>query len=196
MDSSRGLAVALVAALALAPGCVARSRGNIPSNRARSIYLEEGPLVSLIVSTRATRFRLKKRYVPLEVAVVNQGLEQLTLTRASFTLTDSAGNLYPAMGPRELSQLYGNTGVDRRYAEAPSLLLSKFATYQRHPSNFSPSFDAPLAQDKVSLAPLSYLYDFLYFPRPAGDLVDQPLDLVVSAPELGGRATIRFRLEG
>jgi hypothetical protein len=161
---------------------------------ARSTFLEQGPLVALAVSTRPMRYRLDRPFIPLEIAVVNKGLPALTLTPESFVLADEAGHQYPVVGREELSRLYGSTDPDRQLAEALPFLLSKFATFRREPSNFSPGFDAPIARDHVGLPRFGYLYDFVYFPRPEGDLVHQPLDLVVTAPELTDRLVIRFLL--
>ncbi|NIM01294.1 MAG: hypothetical protein GTN89_12530, partial [Acidobacteria bacterium] len=52
-------------------------------------------LMTLIVDTRATRYREQSPYIPLEIAIANNGLRQIALTRESFTLIDEAGNRYP-----------------------------------------------------------------------------------------------------
>ena len=65
-------------------------------------FIEEGKLATFIVDTRATRYREKERYIPVEVSIANRGVKQLTLTRESFTLADENGNRYPCASPKEL----------------------------------------------------------------------------------------------
>jgi hypothetical protein len=164
----------------------------------QSTWIEEGSLVSLIVSTRVTRFRLTQDYIPIEIVIVNRGLEGITLTRESFTLVDASGNRYPVVGREELSKGYrGSTDVDRRnFAEAAPVALGKYQSFTLVPSNFSPGFDNPIALDRVSLPRFSYILDFLYFPKPPGLEPGQPMELLVAAPELEEAVFVRFSILG
>ena len=54
-------------------------------------YIEEGSLVTFVVDTRATGIRANDAFIPLEVAVANRGLKNLTITRESFQLIDEDG---------------------------------------------------------------------------------------------------------
>ena len=47
--------------------------------------------MTLIVDTKATRYREATPYIPLEIAIANNGLRQIALTRESFTLIDEDG---------------------------------------------------------------------------------------------------------
>ena len=162
----------------------------------RFSYIEEGSLVALVASSRPTRYRLSRAYVPLEIAVANKGIKTLTLTRESFTLRDDQGKQYPAVGRDELSRAYGNTDIDRRLGDAGSFVNRRFASYEVVSSNFTPGFDRPIARDHIQLPRFSYLLDFLYFPRPEGDLAGRALELVMRAPELPDPVFVRFRVEG
>lgn len=199
MNPPRTLLPVLLAAGCVLPGCVFRETavnpGGMAPKLARSTFLEQGPLVALVVSTRAMRHRLDRPFLPLEIAVVNKGLASLTLTPESFTLRDQAGNEFPAVGREELSRLYGSTDRDRAYAEALPFVAQKFSSYRVEPSNFTPGFDAPIVRRKVALPRFSYLHDFIYFPRPPDDLALKPLELIVSAPDFDERLFIRFGLE-
>ncbi len=198
--SSRGPAVWLatlvaVASLAFATCASPERRVSgtpLDPKLSRFTYIEEGNLVALIVSTRATRYRLTRPYIPVEVAVVNKGLDSLTLTRESFTLIDAAGSRYPVVGRDELSRGYGNTDVDRRLSDAIRLLQLKFSAYEPVPANLTPGFDRGIARDRVHLPRFSYMVDFIYFPRPKGNLVEGPLELHVRAPELPDPVFVRF----
>jgi hypothetical protein len=161
---------------------------------AQATWIEEGSQVALIVSTRAARYRLRQPFLPLEVSVVNRGLEGLTLSRESFTLVDARGNRYPMAGREELSEGYGgSTDLDRRnFTEATSIVLGKYQSYSYVRSNFTPGFDNSIAIDRVALPRFSYLLDFLYFPKPPEFIEGEPLELLLSAPELGDPVFVRF----
>jgi len=174
----------------------ARNSGSSDPKLARSTYIEEGRLVALVVSTKPMRYRLKRSFIPLEIAVVNKGLPSLSLTPESFTLVDGQGRRYPVVSARELTREYGSTDVDRRLAEAAPFVRQRFATYRRVPSNMTPGFDAPIARERPFIPRFGYILDFIYFPRPDGNLVDAPLELVVQAPELPEPVFVRFTMQG
>ncbi len=169
------------------------AEGRLDTKLALSTWIEDGEQVALIVSTRATRFRLKLAYVPIEVAVVNRGLESLSLTRESFTLVDVRGRRYPLAGRKELDKGYrGNVDLDRRsFTEAAPIVFGKYQAFARVPSNFSPGFDNPIALDRVFLPRFSYLLDFLYFPTPENYAAGEPLELRIAAPELQDAVFVR-----
>lgn len=187
--------------LFLQPGCANHNRS--PSDSSSGLdpklsqftYIEEGDLVAFAVSTRPTRYRLDRKFIPLEIAVANKGLPQLSLTPESFTLVDAQGKQYPAVGRDELSRGYGSTGVDRRLGEIAAVFNSKFSSYTRVNSNLSPSFDRPVPRD-VFLPRFGYIVDFVYFPRPEGEIVNKPLELVMRAPELPDPVFVRFEIKG
>ena len=191
--------VAVVASSLVGAACVTRSAqspGGIHPKLARSTYIEEGELLALVVSTKPMRYRMDRPFIPLEIAVVNKGLASLTLTRESFNLVDGQGRQYPAVGRQELTRGYGSTDVDRRYAEAAPFVKNRFPTYRLIPSNLSPGFDASIARNRLFIPRFGYVLDFLYFPRPDGDLTGRPLELIIRAPELSDPVFVRFVLEG
>ena len=167
--------------------------GNLDDKLAHSTWIADGD-VTLIASSRATRFRLKQAYVPVEFAIINRGMKSLSLTRESFSLVDVHGNRYPAVGGKELEKGYkGSVDLDReRFTEAAPIVFGKYPSYSHIPSNFSPGFDNSIARDHVFLPRYSYIVDFVYFPSPAGYTIGEPLELRVSAPELPDPVFIRF----
>ena len=192
------LLVAVLAFLLLA-GCAARTARTEPPNVdpkwSPYSYVEDGNLVTFLVSTRSARYRNDRAYLPFQVALLNKGLKSLTLTRESFTLVDAGGKRYPLAGRDELVKGYGNTDIDRRFGEIDVILRNKFARYDRVPSNFSPGFDAGIAVDHVSIPRFSYILDFLYFPRPEGRLEGATLELDLNAPELPDPVYVRFTVD-
>ena len=167
--------------------------GNLDDKLANSTWIADGD-VTLIASSRATRFRLKQAYVPVEIAIVNRGLKSLSLTRESFSLVDARGNRFPAVSGTELEKKYqGSIDLDReRFTEAAPIVFGKYASYSHVPSNFSPGFDNSIALDHVFLPRYSYIVDFVYFPSPEGYTIGEPLELRVSAPELPDPVFVRF----
>lgn len=168
--------------------------GRLDPKLAQATWIEEGSQVAFIVSTRAARYRLDQPFLPFEIAVVNRGLEGMTLTRESFTLVDARGNRYPMAGRQELYEDYGgSTDVDRRnFTEATPIVLGKYQGYSYVRSNFTPGFDNSIAVDRIALPRFSYILDFVYFPTPPGFVEGEPLELLLSAPELENPVFVRF----
>jgi hypothetical protein len=193
------IGLALVAGLsgACAPAMSTQSEiaagGNLDDKLAHSTWIVDGD-VTLIASSRATRFRLKQAFVPVEIAIVNRGMKSLSLTRESFSLVDARGNRFPAVGGKELEKGYkGSVDLDReRFTEAAPIVFGKYPSYSHIPSNFSPGFSNAIARDRVFLPRFSYIVDFLYFPAPSSYTLGEPLELRVSAPELSDPVFIRF----
>jgi len=196
----------LLCVMALVAGCAARQsiRGQETSGLDRKLstfaYIEEGDLLTLIVDTKATRYREKTAYFPLEIAIANNGLRQLALTRESFTLIDEAGNRYPAASPKELIEGYEFLDLDRnQLAELNGIIFNKFAAFHKYPSMFSPTRNysfgrSNLVRDLVSLPKFGYTVDFLYFPTPPGGIRDQRFELFMDSPDLEDPVFVKFEV--
>ena len=164
-------------------------------------YIEQGDLMTLIVDTKATRYRENSPYIPLEIAIANNGLRQIALTRESFTLIDEEGNRYPAASPRELIEGYEFLDLDRnQLAELDGIIFNKFAAFARYPSMFSPtggySFGrSNLVRDLVSLPRFGYLLDFIYFPAPKNGVLGKRFELFVNAQQLEDPVFVKFEVK-
>lgn len=158
-------------------------------------YIEEGAEVALIVGTRPTGFKEDEPYVPFEIAIVNKGLERLSLTRESFTLVDEEGNEYPAVGRDELARSYGNVDLDRRLGEIGPIVRGRFQAYTQVPSVLTPSFDKPIDR-RLYLRRFNFAVDFLYFPRPATGVRGRRFELFMRAPELEAPVFVKLRVHG
>jgi len=204
MSYRRSCLVVLALSLILLPGCPVRQplRGQPVDGLDRKLstfaWIEDGDLVTFIVDTKATRYREDTAYIPLEIAVANNGVRQITLTRESFTLVDEAGNRYPAAGPRELMESYEFLDLDRdALAELDGIVFNKFAAYQRYASKFSPNREAPfgssnVVQDRVVLPKFGYLIDRIYFPAPSTGVLQHKFELFLAAPELEDPVFVKF----
>ncbi len=191
------VALACLACLACGPTPL---RGQEVSGLDRKLatfsYIEQGDLVTFIVSTKATRYRDDAPYVPIEISVANNGLKRLFLTRESFTLVDEEGNRYPVATPRELIESYDFLDFDRRLEDIESVTFNRFATYTRYPANFSPRrASTQLVRDNVSLPRFGYFIDFIYFPRPETGLLERTFELFLDSTDLPDPVFVRFKVE-
>jgi hypothetical protein len=196
----RSLTTALtLAASAVVLSCATRATSSaqavVDPKFSLSSYIEDGSLVALIVGTRPTGHRASKAYIPFEVAIVNKGLESLTLTRESFTLVDEEGNEYPTVGREELSSGYGSIDLDRQLGEIPEVVRGRYQSYAQVPSVLTPSFDKPMER-KLSLHRFSYALDFLYFPTPPTGVAGRRFSVFVRAPELAEPVFVKVQVPG
>jgi len=201
------LAIPAALAAGLLLGCAARQpvRGQETDALDRKLstfaFIEQGDLMTLIVDTKATRYRENTPYFPLEIAIANNGLRQIALTRESFTLIDEAGNRYPAASPKELIEGYEFLDLDRnQLAELEGIIFNKFAAFARYPSMFSPTRGysrgrSNLVRDLVSLPKFGYLLDFVYFPAPAGGLLGKRFELFVDSQQLENPVFVKFEVK-
>jgi len=205
---------AVVLGLALLPylaGCAARTPiagqevQGLDTKYSAFAWIEQGKLVTLIVGTRAARYRENSNFIPIEIALSNNGVKNLVLTRESFVLIDEKGNRYPAASPRELIEGYEFLDLDRdQLAELGSLINSKFAAYTRYNSKFSPTRSAAMdlapggtktVRDMVSLPRFGYILDFIYFPKPVTGVKGHRFELFVESQNLPDPVFVRFRIE-
>ena len=197
----------LTALLILAASCATRQpmTGQPATGVDRKLstfaYIEEGKLATFIVDTRATRYRGKDNYIPIEIAIANRGVKVLTLTRESFTLADENGNRYPCASPKELLENYDFLDLDRDLEELNEIVFNRFGAMTRYPSNFSPThFAARQGQsrvviDRVQLPQYGYLLDMVYFPMPATGLQGHTFELTMTAPELTDAIFVKFEVK-
>jgi hypothetical protein len=163
-------------------------------------FIEEGKLATFIVDTRATRYRAKEDYIPVEIALANRGVKVLTLTRESFTLADENGNRYPCAGPKELLDNYDYLDLDRDLEELQEIVFNRFGAMTRYPCNFSPThFAARAGQsrvviDRVQVPQYGYVLDMLYFPKPTTGLIGHKFELTMTAPELTDPIFVKFEV--
>ncbi len=199
------LAVLPVAAILLALGIVGctehrskppREMGGLDDKLSTFAWKEDGNLVALIADTRPARYVEEANYMPLEIAVANRGLNELVLTRESFTLVDETGQKYSVVAPQELLQNYDFLDRDRAtLAELFGIVDQKFSTFTYYPSKLSPTkTGGPFApsppgaggvvRDQVTLPKFGYMVDFIYFPKPATGVKDHRFELQMSSPAL------------
>ncbi len=159
-------------------------------------YIEEGDLVALVVSTHATRIREGDEYIPIEISVANKGLNNLTLTRESFTLIDELGNKYPMVASKELLENYDKQDFDLRLSHILGVVIHKFELYTPEESNFAPErMSTRIVIDKVELTKFSYMVDMIYFEHPVTGLKGKKFELFLTASELEEPIFVKFMVE-
>ena len=168
-------------------------------------WIEQGDLVTFIVGTKAARYRENSEFMPLEIAIANNGVKNIVLTRESFALIDEQGNRYPAASPRELLEGYDFLDLDRdQLAELQDIAGSKFAAFTRYNSKFSPTRSAVMdhefggtktVRDMVSLPRYGYLIDYIYFPRPVTGIKGHRFELFLESQNLPDPVFVKFRVE-
>lgn len=197
----------LVAGIVLGVACASRQpmTGQIAADVDRKLstfaYIEEGKLVTFIVDTRPTRYREAEKYIPVEIAIANHGVRQLSLTRESFTLADENGNRYPCASPKELLNNYDFLDLDRNLAELNEIVFNRFAAMTSYPSKFSPTRrpsrpgESSVVTESVQLPRFGYLMDMLYFPIPTTGLKGHKFELAMTAPELTDAIFVKFEVK-
>jgi hypothetical protein len=196
----------LVASLIVATACVTRQpmTGQVAPKTDQKLstfaYIEDGKLATLIVDTRPTRYREKEPYVPVEIAIANRGVRQLSLTRESFTLADENGNRYPCASPKELLAHYDFLDLDRELSELNEIVFNRFGAMTAYPSKFSPTqrptftSESMVVSDTVQLPKFGYILDMLYFPMPTTGLKGHKFELAMTAPELTDAIFVKFEV--
>ena len=191
-----GVSVLLLMGCSLSSSRVGPQGEPLHPTLTRSSYIERGKLLTVVVGTRPTRIRDEAKFMPLEIAVANNGMESLTVTRESFTLVNGDGSKrYSVVSAEELRDTDYNVDVDRRLGEVLPVMNDKYTNYERVASNLSPSFDAPSERSPVRLSRFSWLYDYIYFPWPEGGVEEQSFDLLFKTREMENPVVVRFAVE-
>lgn len=149
-------------------------------------YKEDGSLVLMVVGVEAARFIRKEPYFPLFVQVANKSRSTLEITREAFTLEDSLARQYALVPARDLAEGYHRADLDRHlFRQNRSITVSGVNLYTYVRSDFFPSTTRrSLLHDNVSLPPLTYMEDVLYFPIPETGLNGVPLRLLFKVKPL------------
>ncbi len=159
-------------------------------------YKEEGNLVLMIVGVEAARFIRKEPYVPLFVQVANKSKSTFQITRESFVLEDSLGHDYPMAPAQEVGARYARLDLDRRmFQQNRSITGVGVGLFTFVTSNFFPSAGRrALLIQQVSLPPVAYMEDVLYFPIPETGLNGVPLRLLFKVKELPEPVQVVFEV--
>jgi hypothetical protein len=190
------IAVAAMVSIAFVTGCGAPKKAptDVDPKLTNTAYFEEGDLMTFVVGIRAALSREDKGYIPLQIAIVNNGLEGITINREFFTLVDENGNRYAPVGFDELKKDYRVMDLDKKLADLDGVILGKYQAFQQEPSTLTESFDRPTLL-VTKLPKFSYIIDWLYFPKPEEGAKGRRFELFLDAPELPDPVFVRFRVE-
>ena len=165
------------------------------------VFIEYCDLATVAVGTRAARYRDNDDFMPVEISVANENVRRLVVTRESFTLIDEDGNRYAVADARDLRRGYRFLDMDRTtLSELPDVTSSTFDAFRPFPSKFTPTFDAippdrltlVAVRDTVILTRLSYLVDYIYFPKPVGGITGHRFDLVFKSLSIPDSVRVTF----
>ncbi len=197
----RALLPGWVAAAVLA-GCATLERnpnvvGTYSDKLSPFNYKEDGRLVAMVVGVEAARFIRREAYVPLFVQVANRTHQTLQVTRESFVLEDSLGRQYPLAPAQEVAEKYPRLDLDRRlFNQNRSITATGVGVFTYIGSNFFPSAARrTLLIQQVSLPPVAYMEDVLYFPIPETGLNGVPLRLLFKVKELEEPIQVVFEVQ-
>lgn len=158
-------------------------------------YIEEGKLLGIAVGTQATRYRENEEYIPLAVGIANKTAPTLTIDRESFLLYDETGKQYPLAPYSEISERYKRAPSDREFISFFEIWNAKWPTFRFVSSAFFPVQTASVVRDFVELPKFHYTMDYLYFPRPEGDLLGHRFELHMAAKGLDEPVFVKFLID-
>jgi len=159
-------------------------------------YKEEGNLVQMVVGVEGARFIRKEPYFPLFIQVANKTKATFEVTREAFVLEDSLGRQYPMAPVRDVEEKYGRLDLDRNlFRQNRSFTALGVGIYTYIGSDFFPSTSRrSLLIEKISLPPMAYMEDVLYFPIPETGLNGVPLRLLFKVKQLEEPIEVKFEV--
>jgi hypothetical protein len=205
MNCQRLAASCLVAVILLATGCV-MSRSTAPATSpsapvasptlAPSIFYEEGDLVFLGVNVHITRFSLDADLLPVEIAIANKGIEQLSVSPEHITLRSPDGDAWPMASEEESAGSSLRSEFDRRLMPVPfaDAVKLRFPNYRSVPSTFGLRGGNRSMTRTVEMRKNSWTLTQIWFPNPGGELKGKLYEVWLDSPELPEPVftTVRF----
>jgi hypothetical protein len=150
------------------------------------------------VNLSLTGLRLQEPYVPMVIAVYNQAQGGATVTRGSFRLVGTDGQPGRVPGVKELRHGYDKLSLDQRMVSTAGIPLGTWLRRSRlAPSNFFPSMGSERSGttiDHVTMPPLYGMVDLLYFERPRGLALGEPVLLEVAPEDWEEPIRLRIRV--
>lgn len=165
-----------------------------------SAFHSATPFAEVWVSTDLAQHRTDMDFVPVMVAVKNQGPGAATLTRDSFHLESADGNQlldmptvqalrtsYPKVDfDYTMGRVYGFTGIP---------VGTRLPEHLSVPSSFFPPVrSGAVTWDAVQLPQNYWTVDVLYFPTPAGFADGRQVTLVIEADAWDEPVEVAFGL--
>jgi hypothetical protein len=181
----------------LATGCASGGAGlpqeeGLHPRLTRFCYIEEGKLVTLAVDTEATRLREKEKVIPFAIAIANNGLRRMTLTRESLTLIDDQGRRYALASVQEGRAIGTLQLYDYKLSEHfLGVISNRFTAHTELKTVFFPVpvtetrfASRGLVQERTELPKQSWTWDVVYFPHPEGPIEGRKFELWLKTAEL------------
>jgi hypothetical protein len=160
------------------------------------VFTADGPQGKVWVNVDLTRRRLTEPYVPMIVAVLNNGAKPITLTRDSLRLIDATGQEIPMATLKEVRSGYKKLNFDWRTLNAQGMPFGTRLSADKYvESRFFPTMSGRPATtvDHVQIPPSYWTVDLFYFKRPGGLAEGQPV--VLEAAPKGWEHPIRVTIQ-
>jgi hypothetical protein len=201
----RPIAGIVLATIVLAAGCV-MSRSTAPDTTpsaqvasetlAPSIFYEEGKLLFLGVNVHIARFSLDAELLPVEIAIANKGIEQLSVSPEHITLRSLDGKAWPVASAEESSGSSLRSSFDRQLMPVSfdDVVKLRFPNYKYKPSTFNLRRGNQNMTRTVDMRRNTWTRAQIWFPNPGGELKGKLYEVWLDSPELPEPVftTVRF----
>jgi hypothetical protein len=200
---SRSILLLITFAVTAVIGCVSnqintmpRDPGSTPSNTlSPTIYYEEGRLVFLSVDVNLSKYQLEADLIPLEIGIVNKGLQTLTVGPELITLRSRNNESWPVASAKESSgnSLRSSFDRSRQPVSFVALIDQRFGNSRFKSSTGVRQGNATMNRT-VSLLQREWTAAQIWFPNPGGELKGAIFEVWLNSPELPDPVftTIRF----
>lgn len=203
---SRLLLSTLIAAVALASGCATRAPlsasepGSPESPKlTRFTYFEEGTVAFVGVDVRAAELMKPgaRELLPIGIGLANNGNDEITFSRESFTLETEDGARYPLVSHSEYLERYNQSRSDIQLAENLfEVLQTRYVNYNSTRWRLYPYKGEPsTVADRVTLGRRYWTAGFIYFPMPEGGAQGKSYNLLVESPDIEETLVVSFRID-
>ena len=169
----------------------------VPSETlAPSIFYEEGKLVFLGVNVHIARFSLDADPLPVEIAIANKGIEQLSVSPEHITLRSLDGKAWPVASAEESAGSSLRSSFDRKLMPVPfvDIVKLRFPNYKYMPSTFGLRGGNLSMTRAVDMRRNTWTLAQIWFPNPGGELKGKLYEVWLDSPELPEPVftTVRF----
>jgi hypothetical protein len=163
------------------------------------VFHDKTPFAEVWVSTDLAEHRADEDYIPVMVAIKNQGPGAATLTRDSFHLEGPDGKELPMPSVETLREDYPKTDFDytmgRVYGFTGIPVGTRLLEHMSVPSSFFPAVrSGQVVWDSVQLPKNYWTVDLLYFPTPVGFADGREATLVVESDAWEEPVEVDFNL--
>jgi hypothetical protein len=157
----------------------------VAGQESQVLHNAQGRFGAVWANVTVTHQRVAEPYLPVVIAIQNQGADTVTIDRAAVRLIGPDGTRYPMADLKEVREEYDKMRLDRRIATSAGIPAEVWYRQRRlRESNFFPDIGGRSGTviDRVALRRNDALVDLVYFRRPRALALNTPFIIEV-APE-------------